>query len=232
LVDPQGRVGLQFEHSFSDGLCWNRWLGEIWHAMGQMDTPSKWVYGHLPSSSKETNYSLPVTQLEFRIDDSLKQVLYQADQKLENDLQNGVDTLASTFDGFGKNEIKNMGYSPDAFVQMSYQLAYSKLHGGNPAATYEACSTARYFHGRTETIRSCSEEARSFVNGCLNVNLSKEERVKLFAAATEQQSTLSRNAAGGLGVDRHLMALGALARKNGMEKDENIMNLFNDPLYT
>ena len=43
IVDPKGRVGLQFEHSFSDGLCWNRWLGEIWHAMGHMDTPTKWV---------------------------------------------------------------------------------------------------------------------------------------------------------------------------------------------
>jgi carnitine O-acetyltransferase len=170
--------------------------------------------------------------LSFHLNDSLTNAINHADQQCMQELQESVDTVASTFEGFGKQEIKEMGYSPDAFVQMSYQLAYSKLHDGRPAATYEACSTASHFHGRTETIRSCSEEARSLVLGCLDNNVAKDQRVQLLNAAATQQSVLSRAAAGGMGVDRHLMALGALAKQNGMSNDANIMGLFEDPLYT
>jgi len=35
-------------------------------------------------------------------------------------------------------------------------MAYYKLAGGKTASTYEACSTAAYKHGRTETIRSAT----------------------------------------------------------------------------
>ena len=67
----------------------------------------------------------------------------QADDTLRIEMGEGLDTVATLFDGFGKAEMKSMGYSPDAFVQMSYQLAYANLHDGQAAATYEAGATAR-----------------------------------------------------------------------------------------
>jgi carnitine O-acetyltransferase len=51
--------------------------------------------------------------------------------------------------------------SPDAFVQMALQLAYFRIYK-NPCATYESASTRQFLHGRTETIRSCSNESVAF----------------------------------------------------------------------
>ena len=41
--------------------------------------------------------------------------------------QHDLQVLA--FFGYGKDGIKKMGFSPDAFVQMAIQLAYFKMHG-------------------------------------------------------------------------------------------------------
>lgn len=49
--------------------------------------------------------------------------------------QHHVDTLE--FDTFGSSEIKKLGFSPDAFVQMSIQYAYRKM-SGHFGATYES----------------------------------------------------------------------------------------------
>ena len=48
---------------------------------------------------------------------------------------------------------------PDGFLQLSLQIAHNELHGW-PCATYESASTCAYQHGRTETIRPCTLEAR------------------------------------------------------------------------
>lgn len=39
--------------------------------------------------------------------------------------------------------------------------AYYGLHGAMPPV-YEACATRKFFHGRTETIRSATEAATAF----------------------------------------------------------------------
>ena len=206
--------------------------------MDYMETPKKWKYGHLSNAADPSVKSM-TEQLEWKIDDMTRKTIEHADNVLKTKLCNNVDTVASTFNGFGKNQMKQMGYSPDAFVQMSYQLAYARLHDGQPAATYEACSTAAHFHGRTETIRSCSMEARKFVQSFLKVDgggggggggggVAGEEQKMLLGLAAKQQSTLSREAASGMGVDRHLMSLKHLADKNG---DESMRAIFEDPLY-
>ena len=61
-------------------------------------------------------------------------------------------------DEYGKIKLKEMKMSPDAIIQLAFQMSYYMLHEQNQPATYEACSTAKFFHGRTETIRSCSIE--------------------------------------------------------------------------
>lgn len=52
--------------------------------------------------------------------------------------------------------------SPDSFVQMAMQLAWYKTRGMF-TATYETALTRLFLHGRTETIRSLTADARLFV---------------------------------------------------------------------
>ena len=48
-------------------------------------------------------------------------------------------------------------------------------------------------------------------------------------AAISAQSKLARSAAGGMGIDRHLLMLNKLAQDSGTEE---ALALFDDPLYT
>lgn len=52
--------------------------------------------------------------------------------------------------------------APDAFIQQVLQIAYH-ADQGQFSATYETASTRMFAHGRTEVIRSFSEDARALV---------------------------------------------------------------------
>lgn len=69
---------------------------------------------------------------------------------------------------WGKGLIKKCKVSPDAFVQLALQLAYFK-DSGSFAQTYEATTTRLYLNGRTETVRSCTQQSCEFVRCEMNV---------------------------------------------------------------
>ena len=54
------------------------------------------------------------------------------------------------------------GLSPDAYVQMTLQLAWYKSRGSF-TATYETALTRAFDKARTETIRTLSEDSRAWV---------------------------------------------------------------------
>jgi hypothetical protein len=59
----------------------------------------------------------------------------------------------------GRNGLKAAGVGPDGACQFAFQLGYYRLYG-QTASTYEACSTAAFKHGRTETIRPNTLQVR------------------------------------------------------------------------
>lgn len=111
---------------------------------------------------------------------------------------------AFTFDSFGKEFIKSQKLSPDSFIQMAMQYAfyryeyiiislyfvlqvitfYFRLHKV-PAAHYESAALRKFIHGRTETIRSCSNESVAFAKAMLDHGKSVEEKVKALRAAVD-----------------------------------------------
>ena len=77
-------------------------------------------------------------------------------------LIDSCENIVHLFPTHGKGFIKKHEMSPDAYVQMALQLAHFKLHGES-VLTYESAHTRQFLHGRTETVRSCSNEAVAFV---------------------------------------------------------------------
>lgn len=53
--------------------------------------------------------------------------------------------------------------SPDAYIQMALQLAYYKDSEQSFALTYESSMTRLFLQGRTETVRSLTENVKEFV---------------------------------------------------------------------
>ena len=57
--------------------------------------------------------------------------------------------------------------SPDAWVQLVKQLAFHKMFG-RPGVCYESAQTRKYQLGRTEVIRSASDESKAWAEAMLD----------------------------------------------------------------
>jgi len=152
-------------------------------------------------------------KLEWKITKEFQQNIDGAQEKL-NQLIHAVNVKVLTFQYFGKGLIKNFNMSPDAYCQMALQLTYYRVHG-EPCLTYESAATVRFHHGRTETVRSCSNESFAFVKAMDNPKLTDSEKLKCLASAVKRHVRTMRAATNGDGIDRHLLGLRVLAASTG-----------------
>lgn len=111
---------------------------------------------------------------------------------------------------------------------MALQLTWYKMRG-DFTATYETALTRMFDKGRTETIRTLTKDSRAFVLAMLDTDmpvrtpnlhvprlrpdlLQSETKFALLRRAIQTHSTLTREAATGRGIDRHLMGLRLMLR--------------------
>lgn len=98
-------------------------------------------------------------------------------------------------------------------MQITILLAYFRLYG-QIVSQYEPVLTKRFFHGRTEAMRTATKKAASFCKMFPSEFTSKEEKVKALKEATLHHSMIVKQCAEGKGVERHLFALKCIAEKN------------------
>lgn len=103
--------------------------------------------------------------------------------------------------------------SPDSFVQLSMQLANYRLYG-KIVSQYEPVLTKSFYHGRTEAMRTATEEAAKFCKLWLDPKATNEEKLEALRVATQRHSAGVKLAASGKGLERHLFALMKIAEKN------------------
>lgn len=60
-----------------------------------------------------------------------------------------------------------------------------------PGAHYESAATRKYIHGRTETIRSCSEESITFAKIMLDNKATDNEKVNALKQAINSHKKYS-----------------------------------------
>ncbi|TYZ63753.1 hypothetical protein PybrP1_003722 [[Pythium] brassicae (nom. inval.)] len=209
-VQPDGHLTVNFEHSFSDGTAWNRWLHEVWHDM--RGTPSG--FAPLADLPEFVDAAKP-RRLAWKLSANLVEDVKQA----EAHFAAFADNLASeflTYANFAKRECKQWQLSPDGVAQMALQLAFVRAHGG-VAATYESCATRAFLHGRTETIRALTPAAAEFARAVAGGQASTATQRELLVAAVNRHVEMAKMAQKGLGVDRHLTALASLAGEHGVD---------------
>ncbi|VDM52120.1 unnamed protein product [Angiostrongylus costaricensis] len=176
-----------------------------------------------------------------------------------DELTQDLDLVVLLFNEFGRNFIKEAGFSPDGFVQLALQLAHFKLHG-YLVSTYESASLRRFRFGRVDNIRANTKEALEWVKAMigneskvsgfisarrecqLSYSLVHFRRPKLNYCEEQQKNKplllrrvqyhfLFKNIAG-QGIDNHLCALNVLARKAEQEGEiETLPEIFRDPLW-
>jgi hypothetical protein len=129
-------------------------------------------------------------------------------QEHYNQLKDSIDICAYKFNAFGKTAIsKSFGLSPDAFIQMAMQLAHLRLHK-KVVLTYESSHTRRFWHGRTEAVRSCSLQSTAFAKAMDTFASDDRDSKKylLQQACEAHVNTIKQNMAG-QGFDRHMLML-------------------------
>lgn len=220
---PDGHCGLNVEHSMADAPV----MGHVWEYAMTMEVIERRYLdsGQVmppPKSFKPGNAAHP-RRIIWDITDSLEKQInkaYAFNQKNNDDLE----LVIREHTKFGKGVIKKAKISPDAFIQISLQLAYYR-HSGRFCQTYEASATRLYQNGRTETVRSCTEESAAFVRAMVSSKMSKEELLQLLRVAGIRHQKLYRDAMNGLGIDRHLFALFVVSKGLGYESQflESVM---------
>jgi len=149
-----------------------------------------------------------------------------------NSLIKQTSTEILDFEEYGKNYATSHKLSPDAYIQMAFQLAFYKLKK-YPGSTYESANTKRFYHGRTETIRSCTKDSVNFTKIFCDSNAKSNEKFKAFKKACETHVKVSNDAKNGNGIDRHLYGMHWLAKLN-QQKFPNylIPEIYTDKSYS
>lgn len=218
IVCKNGSAGINFEHTGVDGHTVLRFASDIYTDTilrfartinGQ--APSLWA-SNSPAPCKRdleqlTDESTTPHKLEWDMGPELNTALRFAESHLA-DLLHQHEFEALDFNGYGKNFVTSMGFSPDAFVQMAFQAAYYGLYG-RIETTYEPAMTKTFFHGRTEAIRTVSPESVEFVETFWGDNPAID-KVNALRRAAQKHTENTKVCSQGLGQDRHLYALYSL----------------------
>uniref|UniRef100_A0A8C7XRK1 Carnitine palmitoyltransferase 1A2b n=1 Tax=Oryzias sinensis TaxID=183150 RepID=A0A8C7XRK1_9TELE len=206
VIYKNGKSGLNAEHSWADAPTvahlWEYTLATDAFQLGYTED------GHCKG---EVERSLPPPhRLSWEIPSEVQDQIFSS-LTVAKALADDVDCHVFPFRDFGKGKIKKLRVSPDAFIQISLQLAYFRDRGSF-CLTYEASMTRLFREGRTETVRSCSNQSCAFVKA-----LEGGECKRLFRQASEKHQNLYRMAMTGAGIDRHLFCLYVVSKYLGVD---------------
>lgn len=220
IIHPDGQIGMCMEHGSGDGMTWLRVLGEMYADVHGKPSP----YSPLPSALAEAAIA-PTRELDFTVNSDKSKKDMQVAVDFAAKLVADVDLAQVDFTEYGREQFKQWKVSPDSTMQMAFQLAYSRVDPSKPPpAVYEACAMKHFFHGRTETIRSCTSESQQMVQAFNDPKASAEAKRAALVVATKKHTDISkgaRNCAGpNIGVDRHMLALRTAAGELGVKMPE------------
>jgi carnitine O-acetyltransferase len=220
IVFGDGRAAINMEHSAYDGHTLIRFAGDVYTHSLTIDTPS---------AEKLRNVAGSFEALTWKLTPAIRRAISLSQLKFDKFVAT-MDSKALLFDKFGADTIsKKAKMSPDAFVQMAFQITYWSLTGalGN---TYESVQTKRYYHGRTECLRSLSQEV---VHMILSGDGTADQQIKFIRAAATAHVEQAKRCQVGEGVDRHLWGMLQLAKQLRVRlAGYQIPSIFNDVAWS
>ncbi|MEV5540012.1 choline/carnitine O-acyltransferase [Saccharopolyspora shandongensis] len=201
IVFSDGTAGINVEHCGLDGTT----------ILDFVDT----LLQHEPEEGRAAQGLPAVDPIEFVLDADLRADVRAAAGAFKEYADNTATTTLS-FEDFGANRAKQLGMSPDAFVQMAYQLAH-KRSKGLTGATYESIATRQFQNGRTEAMRVVTPEVLRFVATMDDPDADAETRRAAFRAAAEKHVARAKECQAGQAPEQHLWELQLIQRRRGAE---------------
>lgn len=206
-----GKIGLNAEHAWADATIISHLCEECFNwdiELGYTES------GDCRGQPRDDMVLPPPRRLRWDMNSEAVDQISTA-RALTQDMKADLDLHILKHDNYGKGFIKTCKMSPDAYIQMALQLAYYKDHG-KFCLTYESSMTRLFRGGRTETVRSCTEQACAFVRAVID-NKPVEECRALLQSGVNRHTDLFRESMCGEGVDRHMFCLYVVSKYLGEE---------------
>ncbi|KAG6910853.1 hypothetical protein DXG01_007169 [Tephrocybe rancida] len=218
IVDPSTRAGATGEHSPCDAL-----VPSIVAEYGIVQGVDEAAFESPPLSDTDPG---GWKRLDWVADDKIRRECDAAHSRALKIVEDSDDSVL-WFEGYGTDWIKGIAkLGPDAYIQMVLQLAWYKARG-EFTATYETVLTRMFKHGRTETLRTLTRDSRAWVLAMADPKSTMEARHAAFQRAIRTHSRLTKEAATGRGIDRHLLGLRLMLRSQDGEQ----VPLFDDEMF-
>ncbi|XP_067111516.1 carnitine O-acetyltransferase b [Osmerus mordax] len=214
VVGEDGSWGLLYEQATAEGPPISTLLDHILQ------------YCQKPDPKRAPLVPLPMPRkLYFSIDRDIKRDIEHAKQNLDI-LINDLDINCFNFQRFGKELPKRHNLSPNSFIQAAVQLAYYRVHR-EVCPSCDMASQRMFRGGRTDYIRSPTNQTLRFVMAFDDPVVSMEAKRELLREAVEAYSALTDQALRGQAIDRHLLGLKLQAIEEGL----SVPRLFMDTAY-
>ena len=206
VVFADGQAGLNAEHAKLDGTT----------ILDLVDAVLGGTASDRAPASADPRQDPPAVRLvQFVLDPALRTAVEDAASAFA-DYAADTATAALSFPDVGTERIKALRTSPDAFVQLAYQLAHRRTKG-LVGATYESIATRQYRHGRTEAMRVVTPEVLAFVDVMDDVGAGADTRRSAFRAAATRHSERARQCRAGQAPEQHLWELQMLQQRRAAD---------------
>jgi carnitine O-acetyltransferase len=211
IVFPDGTAGLNGEHCLLDGTTTVEFIDAVLTA--PEPAPGS---GATDSGVTDSAVTAParIRPVEFVLTDALKADI---DAAAKDYLRYGEDTATRpvSYPGFGSSRAKSLRISPDALVQLAFQLAHYRSKGFI-GATYESIATRQFHHGRTEAMRVVTPEIVSFTHVMDDPGADAATRLAALRRAADAHVARARDCQAGDAPEQHLWELQLLGRRQGV----------------
>ncbi|KAF9456619.1 acyltransferase ChoActase/COT/CPT [Collybia nuda] len=220
IVDPSTHAGATGEHSPCDAL-----VPSIVAEYGIVESVDLAAFeGNFDITNKKDSRNW--TRLDWIADEKIWKECAAAEERAKYIIKDSDDSVF-WFENYGTDWIKSVArLAPDAYIQMVLQLAWYKTRG-EFTATYETVLTRMFKHGRTETLRTLTRDGRDWVLTMVDPQTSLSARYTALRRAIQTHTRLTKEAATGRGIDRHLLGLKLMLRP----QDGEVAALFDDELF-
>jgi carnitine O-acetyltransferase len=206
IVFADGAAGVNVEHCGLDGTTVLSFVDTLLGSSAEVQSAAS---GARPQGLP------PVEPVEFGLDEALRADVLAA---AESFAAYGAATATSvvSFEDFGADRAKQLRVSPDAFVQVAYQLAHRRAKGMT-GATYESIATRQYRAGRTEAMRVVTPEMLRFVAAMDDPGATPAGRLAAFRAAADKHVARAKQCQSGQAPEQHLWELQLVQQRRGAE---------------
>jgi carnitine O-acetyltransferase len=204
IVYADGRAGINIEHCGLDGTTILLFVDFL---LGSTAAE------HAERAGAVSAGRPAVSPVEFALDEQQRAEVRAAAESFTDFCENTASTVLS-FPDFGANRAKELGMSPDGFVQMAYQLAHHRAKG-LIGATYESIATRQFRGGRTEAMRVVTPEVLRFVEVMDDPASDRSVRADAFRAAAAKHVARAKECQVGDAPEQHLWELLMIQQRHG-----------------